>query len=119
MARIWLQYPRLRATVADFSPLAGKNVLAVAHGRRERVAGPLRQRPGRDDIGVAGKAYHRPGCAPARPEIVDMAEAHTLDGKAEPFQALDQDFLAAGVIRGERAASDESLGQIQGVVGGH
>jgi hypothetical protein len=87
---------------------------AVAQDRLERVRMPLLRRPGRDDVGVAGEAKHRPRPAPAnRPEIVHLAEAHALDGKSCTFEPRGNELLAARIVRRDRISADQFLRKFQ------
>src|SRR4030095_3651447 len=89
-------------------PAAKKH--AVAQDGLERVRMPLLRRPGRDDVGVAGEAKHRPRPAPAnRPEVVYLAEAHALDGKSCTWERRGDEILAARIVRRDRLSADQFL----------
>ena len=66
--------------------------------RHERVARPLLERPGRHDVGVAGKAHQRNCGAAPRPQVVDAAHADLLAFEAERLQLVAQDVEAAGIV---------------------
>jgi len=56
---------------------------------RKRFAIPFFDWAGWHHIGVSGKANHRAGSSYARPEIIDIAEAHFVDFETELLQAFN------------------------------
>ena len=94
---------------------------AVAVRRHERVAGPLVERAGRHDVGVAGEREdlrRRPPAGPERPQVGDAAVGGSarslLAIEAERRQAGRDQVLAAAVGRRDRTAGDQLLGEVQG-----
>ncbi len=49
------------------------------------------------------------------PEIVDLAQAQVFAVEAGRFQALGDQALAAGIVRGNRRAGDEIASELQDV----
>ena len=94
---------------------------AVAVARHERVAGPLLERPGRHDVGVAGEREDlRRRRAPRsdRPQVGDAAVGRSAGSvraiEAERRQAGRDQILAAAVRRRHRAAGDQLFSKVEG-----
>src|SRR5205807_5288309 len=71
---------------------------ALAHGGDERIGMPFAERAGRHYVGMSGEADQRLGVAPARPQVVDRAEAHGLAAKAGFGETRTQELLATPVF---------------------
>ena len=93
---------------------------AIAHFRRERIAGPGVGRARRHHIGMPEQHQHRAiATAVRRPQVVDLAEAQVLDGETGTRQALRDQGLATGVVRRDRRPRDQVAGQLQYVAHCH
>ncbi|MNW16506.1 hypothetical protein D3C71_2153730 [compost metagenome] len=64
---------------------------------------------------MTGKAQHRTFLsAMGGPELVDVFDTHWLQHETGIAQALHHLFLAVGVDRGHRGATDQVAGQFKG-----
>src|SRR3954471_22152435 len=75
---------------------------SVAHDGLERIGLPLFAWTGRHDVCMTSETQHRPCVAMSRPEILDRAERHALDAKADGFQALPDDLQTAMILGADR-----------------
>src|SRR5581483_2518899 len=81
--------------------------MPVADRRRERIALPVLDRSGRNDVGVAGEDEERRAAAARGPQIGHPFSVQILEREAELREAIADDFAAARVIRRQRFARDE------------
>jgi hypothetical protein len=86
---------------------------AVAFLRLEGVAGPFGERPGRYHVGVAGEHQGRAGPAAVadQPEVAHLAMALGGADETRRREPVDDQLLAARIVRGGRAAPDQGFAQ--------
>jgi hypothetical protein len=77
---------------------------AVAYRRGERIAIPLIERTGRNDVRVSRKAHQRACRTAPRPQIVDPALADFFAFETERLQVLAQEIETTCVCRCYRIA---------------
>ena len=86
---------------------------AVLDHRLERVAPPLLERAGRDDVRVPCEADRGRSGTTGCPEVLDIAVAQRLDLEAKRGQPIAHDLLATGVHRRDGVAGDEVLREFE------
>ncbi len=86
---------------------------SVAHGGLKGLGAPFFERSGRHDIGVPGKAQHRPGRATACPEILDIAVVELLDPEPGGLEAANHEVLAALISGRDRGPAHQIHGQFK------
>ena len=74
--------------------------LTIAPAWYERISLPLLKRPGRNDIGMRGKAEERCAAAAPCPEIGDASPVDVFTFESDTFEALANDGHASSVERG-------------------
>jgi hypothetical protein len=79
----------------------------------ERVAVPLIEWSGGDDVGVSCKTQQRASVAAARPQVGYAAAIDVFAIETDAFKAFDDDWQASAVFRGDRAAGNQLFGKLQ------
>jgi hypothetical protein len=87
---------------------------AVLHHRLKGIGVPGLARPGRYDVGVAGKAEQGAAAAPGRPEVVHGRVPQPLATEAESFQSCADDFQTAMIVGTDGGTADQFGGEFQG-----
>ena len=86
---------------------------AIADDRLEGRALPSVQVAGRHHVRVAGKGQAGTIGAEFRVKIAHAPGIQGGDRKPQPLKSFGEQRLAAGILRGDRPAADQGLGQIQ------
>jgi hypothetical protein len=92
---------------------------AVADHRLERIAFPLLDRSGGNDVGVSGKNEQRLRPAAARPQIADTVGIDALEREAERREMLRDEIEAARIFGRHGRSRDERAREIEGIRRGH
>src|SRR5690606_40445968 len=93
---------------------------AVAFAGLEGIARPFIERTRRNHVGMAGKdeGGARPAAVANQPEIADFAVAFGGAAETAGSEPVGAQLLAAGVLRGGRAAPDQAFAEAPDRLGG-